>query len=42
MNNKTNKIYVAPEMEILNIEVEQCIMNVSTETLGTWHEEQGW
>ena len=37
-----NKIYISPEMEIVNIEVEQCIMAVSTERLGTWHEEQEW
>lgn len=40
--NKTEKIYVTPEMEIVNIEVEQSILTVSTERLGTWHEEQEW
>ena len=38
--NKTEKIYVTSEMEIVNIEVEQSILTVSTERLGTWHEEQ--
>ena len=27
---------------ISNIEVEQSILTVSTERLGTWHEEQEW
>lgn len=40
--NKTEKIYVTPEMEIVNIDVEQSILTVSTERLGTWHEEQEW
>ena len=40
--NNTEKIYVTPEMEIVNIEVEQSILTVSTERLGTWHEEQEW
>lgn len=40
--NKTEEIYVTPEMEIVNIEVEQSILTVSTERLGTWHEEQEW
>ena len=40
--NKTEKIYVTPEMEIVNIEVEQSILTVSTERLGTWHEAQEW
>ena len=40
--NKKEKIYVTPEMEIVNIEVEQSILTVSTERLGTWHEEQEW
>ena len=42
--DKTEKIYVTPEMEIVNIEVEQSILTVSTSTerLGTWHEEQEW
>lgn len=40
--DKTEKIYVTPEMEIVNIEVEQSILTVSTERLGTWHEEQEW
>ena len=40
--NKTEKIYVTPEMEIVNIEVEQSILTVSTERLGTWPEEQEW
>ena len=40
--NKTEKIYVTPEMEIVNIEVEQSIMSVSIERLGTGHEEQEW
>lgn len=33
--DKTEKIYVTPEMEIVNIEVEQSILTVSTERLGT-------
>lgn len=40
--NKTEMIYVTPEMEIVNIEVEQSILTFSTESLGTWHEEQEW
>ena len=45
MNNKKEKIYISPEMEIVFVEVEQSIMSVSsvsTERLGTWHEEQEW
>ena len=40
--NKTEKIYVTPEMEIVNIEVEQSILTVSTERLGTYNDDQEW
>ena len=40
--DKNQNNYISPEMEIVNIEVEQSILTVSTERLGTWHEEQGW
>ena len=28
----------SPEMQILNVEIEQSIMAASTERLGTWHD----
>jgi hypothetical protein len=37
-----NKNYVSPEMEVVFIEVEQSIMSVSTERLGTYNEDQEW
>jgi hypothetical protein len=40
MNNK-KQTYVAPEMEILEIEVEQCFA-ASTEKFGKWYDEQQW
>ena len=42
MNNNTNKIYISPEMEVVFIEVEQSIMSVSTERLGTYNDDQEW
>lgn len=41
MDNK-QKNYISPEMEIINIEVEQAILNASTEELGTRYLDQEW
>lgn len=40
MNNE-KQIYVAPEMEVLEIEVEQGFAG-STEKFGNWKDEQPW
>lgn len=40
MNNK-KQTYVAPEMEILEIEVEQGFA-ASPEKFGKWYDEQQW
>ena len=42
MKETKAKTYFAPEMEIVNIEVEQCVTAASAESIGTWHEEQEW
>jgi hypothetical protein len=42
MNERKEMIYVAPEMKVVIIEVEQCVMAASAESIGTWHEEQEW
>ena len=42
---KKDQIYIAPEMEIVNIEVEQAILQASpgsVEDLGDWLDEMGW
>lgn len=44
MNNKTEKLYVPPQMEILTIEIEQTILEGSNwmEQLGGENPEQDW
>jgi hypothetical protein len=34
--------YISPEMEIVNIEVEQAILSASTEDLGMRNLDQEW
>jgi hypothetical protein len=40
--DKNQNNYISPEMEVVFIEVEQSIMSVSTERLGTYNEDQEW
>jgi len=40
--SKIEKTYVSPEMEIVKLDVEQCIMTASTETLGHRNDELEW
>lgn len=40
--SKIEKTYVSPEMEIVKIDVEQCIMTASAETLGHRNDELEW
>lgn len=42
MNEKTKLTYIAPEMEIMIIEVEQSILGASLEGLGETLPEKDW
>ena len=40
MLDKSN--YTAPEMEIMNIETEQCVLSSSIENIGNRNPDEGW
>lgn len=40
MLDKSN--YTAPEVEIVNIETEQCVLSFSIEDIGDKNPDEGW
>ena len=42
MNKITENIYIAPEMEMISLEVEQVILAASTESIGDTLEDIDW
>lgn len=40
MLDKSN--YTAPEVEIMNIETEQCVLSSSIEDIGDRNPDEGW
>ena len=42
MNKITENIYIAPEMEMISLEVEQVILAASTENIGDTLEDIDW
>ena len=42
MNNKNEKTYISPEVEVMVIETEQSILSASLEKLGDIFDDQDW
>ena len=42
MTKNNENTYEAPEVKVIILELEQCIMAASIEQLGNWADDQEW